>query len=90
LYLALITDRVPILGPFVPSHIGSAPTLYFSDVFDLPRLRKSLGKPVLEWREVKDPNSEVFDNIGCWNIWEAEPYEYPRLDSLPDVLKLGD
>lgn len=54
MYLGLITDRVPIIAEFIPSHIGGhVPPIPFGEVFDVPRLRKELGKPVLEWREVK-------------------------------------
>jgi hypothetical protein len=51
-----------------------------------------MGIPILEWHEVKDPNSEVYDDLGCWNIWEAVQYNehHPRPCPLPDILKLGD
>ncbi|KAJ7492477.1 hypothetical protein FB451DRAFT_1388863 [Mycena latifolia] len=81
IYLGLITDRVPIIPEFIPSHIGGhVPSIPFGEVFDVPRMRNALGKPVLEWRDVKDPNSTFIDEIGCWNIWEAVQYReaYPR------------
>lgn len=54
IYLGLITDRVAIIPEFIPSHIGGhVPPIPFGEVFDVPRLRNELGKPVLEWREVK-------------------------------------
>ncbi|KAK0194202.1 hypothetical protein F5146DRAFT_926365 [Armillaria mellea] len=72
IYLGLITDRVPILPMFTPSHIGpAAPPIAFGDVFDVPRLRQALDRPILEWRDVKDPNSAELDGLGCWNVWEA-------------------
>lgn len=76
---------------FTPSHLGSVPPISFGEVFDLPRLRKSLGKPILEWHDVKDQDSESIDEIGCWNTWEAvqEREHYPRRSDVPRLLKLG-
>jgi len=91
IYLGLITDRVPIIPEFIPSHIGGhVPPIPFGEVFDVPRLRKELGKPVLEWREVKNHNSTFVDDIGCWNTWEAVQYReaYPRRSRIPDDLNL--
>jgi hypothetical protein len=91
IYLALITDRIPILSWFNPSHIGSAPPVFFGTVFDLPRLRRSLGRPVLEWRDVKHPNDSDIEVLGCWNTWETvqtnEPK--PRWTIMPEQLNLG-
>lgn len=54
IYLALITERVAIIPPFVPfDDIGSGPDLEFGQVFDVTRLQKEMGKPVLEWYQVK-------------------------------------
>jgi len=90
IYLAIITDRIPIIPVFVPSHIGNVPPIDFGLVFDVPRLRKSLGIPVLEWNEVKDRHSEAVEEIGCWNTWEAVQTRdaYPRRSPNPDQLKL--
>ncbi|KAJ7446504.1 hypothetical protein B0H11DRAFT_1745723 [Mycena galericulata] len=91
IYLGLITDRVPIIPEFTPSHIGGhVPPIPFGDVFDVPRLRTGLGKGVLEWREVKNINSTFVDDIGCWNTWEAVQYReaYPRRSRIPNDLKL--
>ncbi|KAJ7040458.1 hypothetical protein C8F04DRAFT_1083631 [Mycena alexandri] len=89
IYLGIITDRVPIIAEFIPSHIGGhVPPIPFGKVFDVPRLRNLLGRSVLEWREVKDPNSTFVDDIGCWNVWEAVQYReaYPRRSrSINDV-----
>jgi len=77
---------------FNPSHVGgSAPTVDFGIVFDVPRLRTALGKPVLEWHEVKDRNSGTLDELGCWNTWEAVQNRdtYPRRSWTPEHLKLG-
>ncbi|KIK70678.1 hypothetical protein GYMLUDRAFT_32719 [Collybiopsis luxurians FD-317 M1] len=95
IYLGFITDRVPVVPMFTPSHIniGAAtppPTIAFGDVFDVPRMRNLTGKSILEWRDLKDPHSEVVDDIGCWNVWESVQYHehFPRRSSVPDHLKL--
>lgn len=92
IYLGLITDRVPVIPMFTPSHIGgSVPPIPFGDVFDMHRLRQLLGKPVLEWRDIKDPQSESIDDLGCWNTWQAVQYHEarPRYSVAPLHLKLG-
>ncbi|KAF5368391.1 hypothetical protein D9758_002236 [Tetrapyrgos nigripes] len=79
-YLGLITDRVPIIPMFYPSHIGyDVPPIPFRDVFDIDRMRKLIGKPILEWQDLKDPKSEALENLGCWNVWES------TLKPPPDV-----
>ncbi|KAI6047922.1 hypothetical protein EDC04DRAFT_36455 [Pisolithus marmoratus] len=90
LYLALITERVPILTSFVPSHIGpEAPPIPFGHVFDVPRLSKALRIPVLEWDQVKDVNSSTLDELGCWAVWPvvAEGAS-PRDSDLISLLSL--
>ncbi|KAL1741194.1 hypothetical protein HDZ31DRAFT_67174 [Schizophyllum fasciatum] len=72
IYLAIITRRIPIIGAFTPSHVGSdVPPIPFGEVFDVPRLSAEIGVPVLEWHQVKNPESEVIDPVGCWNIWQT-------------------
>ncbi|KAJ7201889.1 hypothetical protein GGX14DRAFT_399835 [Mycena pura] len=77
IYLARITERVRIIPRFRPVHIdGNATDIDFSAVFDLPRLQKEVRTPILEWRdvEVTDTESELVEELGCWNIhhktWE--------------------
>ena len=92
IYLGLLTDRIPIVAMFTPSHIGGhIPPIDFSQVFDLARLQESLQKPVLEWHQVKTRNSSSLDEIGCWNTWEAvqDRETFPRRSSVPGHLKLG-
>lgn len=92
IYLGLITERIPILPMFTPSHIGgSVPPIDFGEVFDMSRLRSGLKKPVLEWHQVKDRNSTEIDELGCWNVWEAvqEREAFPRNSFVPVHLKLG-
>ncbi|KAJ7780325.1 hypothetical protein DFH07DRAFT_1026703 [Mycena maculata] len=72
LYLGMITERVPVIPYFTPTHVGGdAPTLAFGQAFDIPRLQKALGTPILEWHQVKDPESEIVDTMGCWSVWKA-------------------
>ncbi|KAF9225474.1 hypothetical protein BS17DRAFT_879488 [Gyrodon lividus] len=91
LYLAIITDRVPIIPKFIPSHIGGdTPPIAFGDVFDIPRLQNALGIPILEWHQVKDVDSQNIDQVGCWTVWEAVQNDEhtPRGSSLTEWLKL--
>ncbi|KAI0347794.1 hypothetical protein BDW22DRAFT_1349857 [Trametopsis cervina] len=91
IYLGIITDRVPIIAMFTPSHIGGdAPVITFGEVFDVPRFIKESGTPLLEWLDVKDPQSDAVETIGCWNIWESVQYyeHFPRNSFVPDWLNL--
>ncbi|KAF5323560.1 hypothetical protein D9611_005638 [Ephemerocybe angulata] len=91
IYLGIITDRIPIVAMFTPSHIGgSVPPIPFGEVFDVPRLREALRRPILEWWEVKNNSSQEVDELGCWNVWEAVQYRehYPRRSVVPDILSL--
>lgn len=72
IYLGMISSRIPILPPFPPSlsHIGKGGKyINYGEVFDLPRLRRSLRTPILEWKDVKQEGSPVVDALGCWSIW---------------------
>ncbi|KAJ7269244.1 hypothetical protein B0H12DRAFT_1094832 [Mycena haematopus] len=91
IYLGQITDRVSILPPFMSTHLPeNTPPLFFGEAFDVQRLRNSLGSPLLEWREVKKTDSEVLDDIGCWNVWETVQYndKAPRHSAVHDKLRL--
>ncbi|KAG8855517.1 hypothetical protein FRB96_007021 [Tulasnella sp. 330] len=74
LYLSTISSRIAILPPFPPSlsHIGKGGKFTpFSEVFDLPRLRKDLaglGARIVEWKDVKSEGSPVVDELGCWSV----------------------
>ncbi len=94
IYLGVITERVPIVPPFTPSHVlqdGVASEIPFGDVFDVPRMQKLMNTPILEWRDVKSQATGESDELGCWNVWEATQYHepYPRRSSVPGLLKLG-
>ncbi|KAM5533961.1 hypothetical protein V8D89_012386 [Ganoderma adspersum] len=91
IYLGSLTERIPIVPMFTPSHIGGdANVIAFGEVFDVPRFINESGIDILEWDEVKDPESDVVDDLGCWNIWEAVQYHehHPRTSAAPDWIKL--
>lgn len=90
--ISISAERIPVMPMFTPSHIGGhVPPIAFGDVFDMARLRAGLGKPVLEWRDVKDPKSDAVDDLGCWNVWEAVQYHeaFPRASAVTRHLSLG-
>ncbi|TFY60346.1 hypothetical protein EVJ58_g5205 [Rhodofomes roseus] len=77
IYLAMITSRVPVIPPFTSEIGGDRVPIPFSDIFDLPYLRTTLGIPILEWQDVKDNRlAEELDappdELGCWNVWQAQ------------------
>ncbi|KAG1802972.1 uncharacterized protein HD556DRAFT_1490165 [Suillus plorans] len=91
IYLALITERIPIIPKFLSNHIDpSAPPFVFEEIFDVPRLSQAIGIHLLQWHEVKDPESQVVDDLGCWTVWETvqrhikvpEPRRSPSLNVL--------
>jgi hypothetical protein len=93
-YLAILTNRTAVLGPFVPSHVGgSAGIVPLSEVFDVPRLNSLLDVPVIEWRDLKWDNvtdETPKEPIGCWSAWATvESGGRPRGTTLDNVLKLG-
>lgn len=60
-------DRVPILARFAPTHVGNdAGFIPVSTVFDLKRLSKDIGTPVLEWDMLKNYTRENQEDLGCW------------------------
>jgi len=80
IYLAMLTERVPIVGPFTPSHIGGdAGNALFSEVFDVDYLSDKIGMPVLEWHEVKNLSTQApeIEDIGCWSVWQAVQVREP-------------
>lgn len=93
IYLGILTNRVPILPMFTPSHIGGNVTpINFGEVFDIHRIRTEMNHPLVEWHEVKNYSTDSVQEIGCWNTWEAvqRREKYPRQSSVPDHLKLGE
>lgn len=93
IYLARLTERVAIVGIFAPLHIGrDAPIIPFSEVFDISRFIEESGIPILEWSDVKQPDSVFVDEIGCWNVWGSSQYENDnsRPGLAPERLRLGE
>ena len=89
----MLTERVPIIGPFTPSHVGGdAGNVPFSEVFDIEYLSKSIGIPVLEWSEVKNSSSQEIEDIGCWSVWQAVQVREsdPRLTNALPLQGLGE
>jgi hypothetical protein len=70
------------------SHANDMKSLRFGEIFDLPRLSKALGMPILEWDNVKNFTSDTFDEIGCWSIWYTVTGKLHGLRGLDDI-KLG-
>lgn len=91
IYLARITDRVPVMPHFVPSHIGGdAGEILFGDVFNVTRLGQAIGIPVIQWSDLKRTGSDIRDEIGCWDIWEASQFDEkkPRGSFVTNQLNL--
>lgn len=101
IYLAILTKRIPIILPFLPSHfrkLGEVGPLNFGDVFDVPLLSSKLGAPILEWHELKLQNPPkgggarpLVEKIGCWSVHAGNkisggtPWDLTSLDAF----KLG-
>ncbi|EJT99004.1 hypothetical protein DACRYDRAFT_70192 [Dacryopinax primogenitus] len=91
IYLAQLTERIPILPSFAPSHLGQAAGLIpVSDVFNLRRLSERIHLPIIEWRDVKSANSTIVEEIGCWSPWigGGQSNGQPRDTYLPAALGL--
>jgi len=73
-------------------HIGGdAGSIAFGDVFNTTRLGEAIGIPVVEWKDVKKPESHFLDEIGCWDVWQPTQYEedQPRGSRVTEQLNLG-
>jgi hypothetical protein len=92
----MLTERVPIIGPFTPSHAiagrHDAGNINFGEVFDLDYLSEAIGIPVLEWHEVKNLTTKEVENVGCWSIWQAVQTRdsEPRQGNALDLQGLGE
>jgi hypothetical protein len=95
IYLAKITERIPIIPTFTPSwHIGSdTPGIDFGKIFDVSIFTEETGIELSEWKDVKDPESEELEDIGCWSVWQAVDKDSgknkPRASDVPKRLHLG-
>ncbi|KIO33664.1 hypothetical protein M407DRAFT_65342 [Tulasnella calospora MUT 4182] len=94
IYLAVISRRIPILGPLLPmkSHLGAGgKTIDFGEIFDLPRLSQAIQTPILQWSDVKKASGAETDFIGCWSLWPTvnKNAHEPHGSALPSFLHLG-
>ena len=56
IYLAKLSDRIPIVPPFAASPSMDRHTagyLSYSKIFDIPRMESLLRSPVIDWESVK-------------------------------------
>ena len=70
IYLAILSERIPIIPP--PSfshHVEGHDIVFFHQVFDIDAFSESLQWPILDWSEVKAPESKQWDALGCWFTW---------------------
>ncbi|KIY68096.1 hypothetical protein CYLTODRAFT_421950 [Cylindrobasidium torrendii FP15055 ss-10] len=94
IYLGLLTERAPIIPPFTPTHVlekGSASEVDFGQVFDLPRMQRDMGIPIVEWSQVKNISADKqIDELGCWNVWEVsqDSEKHPRDSWIPQAYSL--
>ncbi|KAG8978869.1 hypothetical protein FRB90_008284, partial [Tulasnella sp. 427] len=86
-----ITWRVPVTPPLLPDeeYLGrGGSSLDASDIYDIPRLAKTLNIPILEWSQLKraryyksvavadrEPHEDD-EVLGCWSAHQ-EPSEAP-------------
>lgn len=94
LYLAKITQRIPILPPFSPNarHFWldkHPPTLPFGEVYDISWLSKAMQMPILEWQDVKNLSNPELEALGCWSLFETQVNGLPRESPSPNVAGLG-
>ncbi|RXW21216.1 hypothetical protein EST38_g4629 [Candolleomyces aberdarensis] len=98
IYLGIISQRIPIIPPFVPqSHVSEgAGILPFSHIYNLTNLRNAIKFPVLEWSDVKtlSPSSSSSNNgapadpaerFGCWSVRQRNiptPGRVPRTERV--------
>ncbi|KAF8311624.1 hypothetical protein DL93DRAFT_2139392 [Clavulina sp. PMI_390] len=86
IYIGILTHRIPIIGPFAPTHVGFDEDLIpFGEIYDVERLASEIGHPVVEWRDVKKPykEGEPFEALGGWSVWA-------RWDSIRDHMPRGN
>ncbi|KAG2050082.1 hypothetical protein BDR06DRAFT_960594 [Suillus hirtellus] len=64
---------------------GAPPFFVFRELFDIPRLSQSIGIRLLQWYKVKDPESQVVDDLGYLGNRSTA-----RRDPSLNLLKLGE
>jgi hypothetical protein len=72
---------------------ASAGVLFFSDIFDLPLLRATLRRPIIEWAEIKTDRVDEAspEPLGCWSAWATGNVHEraPRYNTLRITQLLG-
>nr|GAT53042.1 predicted protein [Mycena chlorophos] len=96
LFLAKMTERVPIMDTFFPNpqHVGAGydaehqpKNLDFSEAFDIPRFTKLTGVDVLQWSQVKNASTDDIDTLGCWDL-ESLNGRGPHIAQTIDQLRI--
>jgi hypothetical protein len=97
IYLGLLTRRVPILGPFAPTHVGSpnSGSIPFGDLYDIECLASKIAFPVIEWRDVKRPlePGQQPEPLGGWTVWARVDSQHSAGEGRPrhnQVTPLGE
>ncbi|KAJ2914438.1 hypothetical protein MD484_g5967, partial [Candolleomyces efflorescens] len=100
IYLGVLSQRIPIIPPFVPqSHVSAgAGILPFSHIYNLSNLRNALKHPVLEWSDVKtliplsssptSPPPAAAEHFGCWSVRQQSAPSPNRVPRTEQVLNL--
>jgi hypothetical protein len=78
IYIAIQANRTAVIPPINPGHLdGSAGSMAFGQVFDLPRLSRAIQHPLVEWYDLKNVSEQHVDRISCWSVWMSA-WETPR------------
>lgn len=93
IYLSTLLSHIPIIPGFVarPHVPVQAGYRAVSDVFDVDRWARAVGKDILEWKDVKDLRglqnrraddgtlgADERDELGCWSTWAASNLQEHR------------
>lgn len=69
--------------------------MYFSDIYDLPRLSEGIKSTILEWHDIKNLSAQGLadknEEVGCWSVWSLvspEEDKAPRSTIIPHKLRL--
>nr|GAT55609.1 predicted protein [Mycena chlorophos] len=93
IYLGQETNRIAVLPYHTSTHLPweAQGQLSFGEAFDVPRLAKALGRPVLEWNDIKLWNGTqvTWDAIGCWDLWSKLSEDKAPRESYGVTHRLG-
>ncbi|KAL0574626.1 hypothetical protein V5O48_007322 [Marasmius crinis-equi] len=75
MYLAMLTERVPIIPPFAPrDHISrEGGFVAFGDIFDLDHYREAVRQGLVEWRDIKKPSEPYLPALNAITNQHDEP-----------------